>query len=147
MEDGSKMKRLLFIFTALLMITATGCKKEDKKVDYKASLVGQWHCTPEGMDAEIYVEFVQDGSFALYQQVGEGRYRKFTGLWQCEENILSGTYADGSPWGSTYQMEFNDGILTLTALNGSNEVMTYIKKDIPGEVLEDCIEVKSSGSL
>ena len=99
------------------------------------------------MDAEIYVEFVQDGSFALYQQVGEGRYRKFTGLWQCEENILSGTYADGSPWGSTYQMEFNDGILTLTALNGSNEVMTYIKKDIPGEVLEDCIEVKSSGSL
>lgn len=147
MEDGSNMKRLLFILTALLMIAATGCKKEDKKIDYKANLIGEWHCAPDNMDADIYVEFAQDGSFALYQQVGEGRYRNFSGSWECEENILSGTYADGTPWGSSYQMDFDDDTMTLTAMNGSNEVMTYIREDIPGEVLEDCIVMKSSGSL
>ena len=113
------------------MIAATGCKKEDKKIDYKANLIGEWHCAPDNMDADIYVEFAQDGSFALYQQVGEGRYRNFSGSWECEENILSGTYADGTPWGSSYQMDFDDDTMTLTAMNGSNEVMTYIREDIP----------------
>ena len=147
MEDGSNMKRILFILTVLMLTVATGCNKEDKKIDYKASLAGQWHCTPEGMDADIYAEFTQEGSFALYQQLGDGRYRKYTGSWECAEDILSGTYADGTPWGSTYQMAFDADIMTLTALNGSNEVMTYTKASIPTEVLEECIEVKSSGSL
>ena len=147
MEDGSNMKKLLFILTVLTLTIATGCNKEDKKIDYKASLAGQWHCIPDGMDADIYVEFTQEDDFALYQQLGEGRYRKYTGTWESEANVLSGTYADGTPWGSTYQMEFEADIMTLTALNGSNEVMTYTRENIPGEVLEDCIEVKSSGSL
>ena len=46
------MKRLLFILTALMVITATGCKKDPKPIDCKATLPGEWHCMPEGIDAE-----------------------------------------------------------------------------------------------
>lgn len=141
------MKKLLFMLAALMLITVTGCKKENKKVDYKTAIVGEWHCAPADMDADIYVEFEKEGTFALYQQVGEGRYRKYTGSWTNAENILSGTYTDGTPWGSTYQMAFEADTMTLTALNGSEEVMTYVKQSIPDEVLADCIEVKSGGAL
>jgi uncharacterized protein (TIGR03066 family) len=141
------MKKLLIMLAALTLICVTGCKKENKKVDYKSAIVGQWHCAPADMDADIYVEFEKEGNFSLYQQVGEGRYRKYTGSWTCEGNTLSGVYTDGTPWGSSYQMELNADTLTMTALNGSNEVMTYVKQSIPDEVLEDCIEVKSGGAL
>lgn len=141
------MKKLLFMLAALMLITVTGCKKENKKVDYKTAIVGEWHCAPTDMDADIYVAFEKEGDFSLHQQVGEGRYRKYTGSWTCEGNVLSGTYTDGTPWGSTYQLDLDADTLTMTALNGSNEVMTYVKQSIPEEVLEDCIEVKSGGAL
>ena len=141
------MKKLLFILAALTMLIATGCNKEEKKIDYKTAIVGEWHCAPADMEVDIYVEFKAEGDFALYQQLGEGRYRKYTGSWICEGNILSGTYTDGTPWGSSYQMGFNADTMTLTAQNGSNEVMTYLKEAIPAEVLEESIEVKSGGSL
>ena len=129
------------------MIIATGCKKEEKKIDFKTAIVGEWHCAPDDMEVDIYVEFKAEGDFALYQQLGEGRYRKYTGSWTCEGNVLSGVYTDGTPWGSTYRLELNADTLTMTALNGSDEAMTYAKQSIPDEVLEDCIEVKSGGAL
>ena len=140
------MKRLLYMLAAIMFI-ATGCNKEENKIDYKTAILGEWLYAADDMGVSIYVEFEAEGAFSLYQQLGEGRYRKYTGNWSCEGNILSGAYADGTPWGSSYQMGINAGTMTLTALNGSNEVMTYVKQSIPDEVLEDCIEVKSGGSL
>jgi uncharacterized protein (TIGR03066 family) len=142
-----EMKKLLFILAALTMIIATGCNKEEKKIDFKTAIVGEWHCAPDDMEVDIYVEFKAEGDFALYQQLGEGRYRKYTGSWACEGAVLSGTYADGAPWGSSYQLDMNADILTMTALNESKEVINYIKEAIPKEVREDCIEVKSGGTL
>lgn len=138
------MRKVLFALTALLLIVATGCKKEEKKIDYKAKLAGEWHCTPADIDADIYVIFAKEGDFDLYQQIGEGRHRHYTGSWTSEESTLSGTYADGSAWGSTYKMEFpDDNTMTLTALNGSEEVMTYVRETVPAEIKEGSIEVKS----
>ena len=139
------MRKVLYILAALMLITAVGCKKEEKKIDYKARLAGEWHCTPAEIDADIYVTFDAEGSFDLYQQIGEGRHRHYTGTWSSEESTLSGTYSDGSAWGSTYRMEFPDeNTMKLTALNGSEEVMTYVREAVPAEVKEGCIEVKSS---
>ena len=75
------MKRLLFILATLMVITATGCKKDAKPIDCMATLPGEWHCLPEGIDAEVYAAFEESGSFDLYQKVGEGRYRHYTGTW------------------------------------------------------------------
>ena len=142
------MKKILFILAALMVISATGCKKDEKLIDCKATLPGEWHCTPEGIDADIYAAFDESGSFDLYQRLGEGRYRHYTGTWKCEGNTLSGIYSDGSAWGSSYTVTFTDlDNMTLTALNGSEEVMAYAREPVPSEVKEDCIEAKSEGML
>ena len=139
------MKRLLYILAALMLITATGCKKDDKQKDLKAITVGEWHCVPEGIDADIYVTFAAEGGFDLYQQIGEGRHRHYTGTWTLEGNILSGIYADETAWGSSYKVEFSDdNTMILTAQNGSEEITTYVRESVPTEVKEGCIDVKSS---
>ena len=139
------MKKLLFILTALMVIASTGCKKEEKPIDCMATLPGEWHYLPEGIDAEVYASFEEDGSFDLYQKIGEGRYRHYTGTWTCEGNTLSGVYSDEAAWGSSYTMDFKDNDnMTLTALNGSEEIMAYTRESVPSEVKDGCIEVKSS---
>lgn len=138
------MKRILYIVAAIVLVLATGCRKEEKKIDYKGRLTGEWHCTPAEIDADIYVSFDAEGSFDLYQQIGEGRHRHYSGVWAIEENTLSGTYSDGSAWGSSYTVEFkSDKEMSLTALNGSEEVMSYFREDIPAEIKEGSIEVKA----
>ena len=140
------MKKILFILTTLLLFA--GCKKDEKPIDYRATLSGEWHCTPEGLDVDIYATFNEDGTFDLYQKAGAGRYRHYTGSWTCEGNTLSGSYSDGNAWGSSYTMNFTDqDHMTLTALNGSEEVMAYTREPVPSEVKEDCIEAKSEGML
>ena len=139
------MKRILYMLAALALLMTTGCKKDEKPVDYKGMLPGEWHCAAVEFGADVYVSFEEDGDFDLYQMLGEGRYRHYTGSWSIEGDILSGTYADGSAWGSSYKMSFsgNDS-MTLTAQNGSEEVVTYSRESIPSEVKEGCIDVKSS---
>lgn len=139
------MKRILYMLAALALLMTTGCKKEGKPVDYKGLLPGEWHCAAVESGADVYVSFEKDGDFDLYQMLGEGRYRHYTGSWSIEGNILSGTYSDGTAWGSSYKMSFSGkDSMVLTAQNGSEEVVTYSRESIPSEVKEDCIDVKSS---
>ena len=140
-----KMKRLLYILAALMLTVTSGCKKDEAPVDYKGLLPGEWHCKPAELGADVYVDFNEDGAFDLYQMLGEGRYRHYQGSWSIEGDVLSGTYSDGTDWGSSYKMSFNGkDSMTLTAQNGSDETMTYSREDIPSEVKDGSIDVKSS---
>lgn len=143
------MKRLLIVLTIMLSVLAiSGCKKENKAAGHAAKLVGEWKCTPEEIDAEIYVCFDADGSFELYQKIGDGRHRRYTGVWEIEGKMLSGKYSDGSSWGSSYEIRFiNAETLVLTAQNGSAEEHTYFREPVPSEVREGCLEVRSDGIL
>ena len=142
------MKKILYFLAALALVAVTSCKpdnkpEDEKPVDYKALVIGEWHCAPAEFNADIYVAFNENGSFDLYQKIGDGRHRHYSGKWNAQDSILSGTYSDGSPWGSTYQMVFNDDdTLVLTAL--SDEAMTYTRKSIPSDVKENSIDVKSA---
>lgn len=141
------MKRLIYIFVAMLMVVTTSCKKETPatNVDNGAKLVGEWHCTPEQMDVDIYVEFCNDSTFNLYQKIGEGRHRCYSGTWSVKKNTLSGTYTDGTVWGSSYTIAFTDSNnMTLTAENGSNEVMTYVRESIPSDIIDGSITTRSA---
>ena len=92
---------------------ATGCKKDEKTVDYKGLLPGEWHCTAVEFGADVYASFEEDGDFDLYQMLGEGRYRHYTGSWSIKGDILSGTYSDGAVWGSSYKMSFTCRVFTI----------------------------------
>ena len=139
------MKRILYMLAALALLMATGCKKDEKPVDYKGLLPGEWHCAAVEFGADVYACFEADGDFDLYQMLGEGRYRHYTGNWSIKGDILSGTYSDGTEWGSSYKMSFSgNDLMTLAAQNGSEEVVIYSRESIPSEVKEGCIDVKSS---
>lgn len=117
----------------------TSCEKED----YPALIEGEWHYATD--ECDIYISFTSEGSFELFQRLGEGRYRLYNGSWRLKEETLSGEYNDGNPWGSSYKVSFEGSDkMTLTANNGSKEAITYTRKSIPEEVLNNSTcEVRS----
>ena len=138
------MKAQIYLLATLLIaaLAFVGCSKEKDtpKVDNAAKVVGEWHCAPEGMDVDVYVAFDAAGTFDEYQRVGEGRYRHYAGTWSVNKSVLSGVYADGTEWGSTYTLTFEGETMTLTANNDSAEAITYTKVTIPAEVKDEAIE-------
>ncbi len=138
------MKAQIYLLATLLIaaLAFVGCGKEKDtpKVDNAAKVVGEWHCAPEGMDVDVYVAFDAAGTFDEYQRVGEGRYRHYAGTWSVNKSVLSGVYADGTEWGSTYTLTFEGETMTLTANNDSAEAITYTKVTIPAEVKDEAIE-------
>ena len=137
------MKARIYLLTAALCALAfVGCGKEKDapKVDNAAKVVGEWHCAPEGLDVDVYVAFATEGTFDEYQRIGEGRYRHYAGTWSVNKSVLSGAYADGTEWGSSYTLSFDGETMTLTAKNDSAEAITYTKVTIPAEVKNEAIE-------
>ena len=137
------MKARIYFLTAVLCALAlVGCGKEKDtpKVNNATNIVGEWHCAPEGYDVDVYVAFDAAGSFEEYQRLGEGRYRHYAGTWSVDKSVLSGVYADGTEWGSTYTLSFEGETMTLTANNESAEAIVYTKTTIPAEVKDEAID-------
>ena len=136
------MKTNIYLFTLCAVLAFVGCGKENDapKVDNATKVVGEWHCAPEGYDVDVYVEFAATGEFDEYQRLGEGRYRHYEGTWSVEKDVLSGVYADGTEWGSSYTLSFDGDTMTLTANNESAETIIYTKTAIPAEVKDEAIE-------
>lgn len=130
---------------ALLAVSITaGCDK-DKEATADMRIVGSWHAAIEEFDADVYALFSEDGSFDLYQRLGEGRYRSYAGTWQLKGKTLTGIYADATPWGDSYAVAYlDDNTMTLTALT-SEEVVTYAREDIPATVIEESVTSRSEG--
>ena len=137
------MKARIYLLATLLIaaLAFVGCGNEKTpKVDNAAKVVGEWHCAPEGMDVDVYVAFATEGTFDEYQRIGEGRYRHYAGTWSVNKSELSGVYADGTEWGSSYALSFDGDTMTLTAKNDSEEAIVYTKTVIPAEVKDEAID-------
>ena len=134
-----KTQRLLLAIFAALCLLA-GCKKTDDK-PAGPSCIGEWQLsevavksvTYAGQEVDVYIAFLENGRFELYQMVGQGRYRKFTGTWNLDGTVLSGKYASKKDWGSSYEVTQNGDNLELTS-SVSGEVDTYKKTTIPESV-------------
>lgn len=136
------MKKTVFI--ALLCVLFAGCKKEHAK-DETLNITGSWHLTDLlqtdtrsvtiGQETiDVYIDFATDNTFRLYQMVGAGNYRRYSGTWTLADNKLSGIYDDKTPWGSEYNIELNSASTELT-LTSAGEQYVYTKTEIPDEVL------------
>ena len=140
------MKRLIYIFSALVLLASCGKNEEDKKPELtlEQQLVGQWHSVSNAIEADLYIDFKADKTFELYQQIGEGAHRLYRGTWNLEGTLLTGKYNDGEDWAAAYQVEMRDKQLVLTSNNDTAEKSTYEKAEIPAEVKETCeVIVKS----
>ena len=142
--------RLAAIIAVAAFSLACG-SKEDNSV----SIAGEWKLYSvagvpvESMDeayrTEVYINFVGDGTFEMFQKLGEGRYRLYTGTYATAGTTVSGTYSDGKAWGSTYQTAKEGSQLTLTSQNANAEVCVYDSCTIPGSVRSEAT-VATKGS-
>ena len=140
------MKRLLYIFSALVLLASCGKNEEDKKPELtlEQQLVGQWHSVSNSLEADLYIDFQEGKTFELYQQIGEGAHRLYRGTWNLKGTLLTGKYNDGEDWAAAYQVEMREKQLVLTSSNDTAEKSTYEKAEIPAEVKETCeVIVKS----
>ncbi|MGN1210535.1 MAG: hypothetical protein ACI4TM_02535 [Candidatus Cryptobacteroides sp.] len=125
---------MAFLIVPVLILFS--CTKDGVSAD---GIFGEWHC--HDLESDIYVSFSSDGVFGLYQQIGEGRYRFYYGSWSFDGQVLSGNYSDGTGWGSSYSVSFEGSDrMTLTALNGSSEAVTYTRTSIPASVIDNSVK-------
>ena len=133
-------KLAMTVAVAVAAAFAVACgSKEDKA----AGVEGEW----ELVDVEfatksavvgsetvfVYINFDAKGTFAMYQKLGEGRFRKFSGTWSCSNGILNGTYSDGKNWGCPYKVSRDEDTLVMVSSPDGNDTYTYRKCTIPEE--------------
>ena len=137
------MKSRVLILAAILLsalVSFSSCKKDEKTLDVK----GEWELTEVKMATKsalvgaetvtVYLNLAEDGSFAMYQMVGDGRFVTFSGSWKLAGSTLSGTYADGTSWASAYEVSVEKSTLTMTTEDGL-DVFVYKACTIPYDQL------------
>lgn len=142
-----KMKRILYIIAAALMVISCGDKKNGgntTELTLEQKLYGEWHSTKLAIDADIYISFMENGKFEMYQQIGEGAHRVFRGTWNLEDDLLSGKYNDGEEWAAAYRISVEDKTLTMTSANDAAEVSRFAQMQIPADVKEGSVIVVKS---
>ena len=141
------MKKIIVLFAMLaLFCVVSSCKKEPK-AEAKPLNIGEWQLSSitaknvafAGQTIDVDVAFAEDGGFELYQMIGQGRYRKFTGTWTLNDDTLSGSYASGKPWGSSYTLSGDTDKITLIS-TVSGEADVYVRGTIPDSVKNDAYE-------
>lgn len=142
------MKKLIYILTAALLLASCGDKNGGKNAELtlEEKLCTEWHSTQLPIDADIYISFAEDKTFELFQQIGEGAYRLYQGIWNLEENLLTGKYNDGEAWAASYTVAINDKSLMMTSQNDAAEESLFVMASIPEDVRNGCETVVKSQS-
>lgn len=113
------------------------CKKEPAPSEQpKSNIEGFWELTDISTKApkigdisvSIYLNFREDKSFSLYQQIGQGRYSVFEGNYDLyPDGTLAGKYSSGKVWGP-YSITLGDTTLTMKLSEGT-ETDVYTRVD------------------
>lgn len=141
----TNMKRItnIILTIAAAVCLAASCQKEDKAPTLDKALVGTWHLESTVVEdteldatlVDVYLVLNSDCTFALYQKTGSqtDRYDLYTGVCSAEGGILTGTYASGTPWGSSYKYKVSGSSLTLTSSDNMEE-QVYDKESLPENI-------------
>ena len=144
-------KTLYTLFAVLGLCMFAGCGSSSKGASPLAKqLVGEWHlvswngAAPGVFDA--YVSFASDKTFEIYQQIEQVGYQKYTGSYLIGNKMLSGKYSDNTPWGSSYEVSFDESGNTLTLVSDPSvgEVSVYTRASIPASVKGGATVMKAS---
>lgn len=156
------MKRIInILFAAVLLIGfATSCEvSKTGNQNVAVQIVAEWQLTEMStyvsLPAQVYVEFKEDGTFDIYQKVGDvARYSKLSGVYALTESIMTGEYNDGEELGSAYRISFEaEGevlVMTAVTLDEAGAVVDYIetlkytKASLPQEEKDDANVITKS---
>lgn len=144
-------KYLILLLSAILCLSS--CKKPSGGSEQNVPIVGQWKLETfagveaESNDLEVYLDFSSSKTFKLYQRLGGGHFTLYEGSYSIAGSVLSGSYASGKSWGSSYDVSISESgtTLTLTSRDASKvEVCTYTQTTIPSSVLKDAQDYAST---
>ncbi len=138
-------KNMMVAIAVLVAFTACGGDKDEKPLD----ITGEWNlvdvrtksATLGDQTVDVYLSFSGDKTFTMYQMIGTGRYRKYSGTWNLTGATLAGQYSDGKQWGTSYEVELSSSDTRMTLTSAAGEVDTYQKTAIPTGVVDDAIPV------
>lgn len=130
---------------ALSLAAFTSCSKSESvpKVagDWNIISVTTKSASIGAQAVDVYLSFAPDGSFTSYQKTGSSaRYVRYSGTWQLASGVLSGEYADGSPWAGSYSVSVEGETMTLTSSSTPAEVSVYKRAEIPDSVIAEAVE-------
>jgi hypothetical protein len=135
MADGCKMMNIMkkfisnLIFATFVALGLASCTKVDKNVE-KISGEWYWQGTEADVDLEIYLAFNKDNTFDLFQKIGDGAFRHYTGTFNFDGKTLNGVYSDKTAWRYSYEALVDGNNLTLSYI-GEERSLTYVRKSIP----------------
>ena len=132
------MKSLkIFSLMMLLALAVVGCEKTSVNGSSKAALDGEWVLTSwneAGPEFNVYIDFNEDNTFEIYQQVWSFDYELYTGTYTITGDIVTGVYADGSIWACGYKFVKDGDTLTMYSQEDQSVVSVYTKCEIPAEI-------------
>lgn len=130
------------------MILAVGCKGGLDNVADK--IVGDWHyqATESEVTEDVWLSLAEDGTFDLYQKIGEGVHWHIKGEYtlNLDKMTITGVYSDRYPWRYDYAFKVNSTSLTLTAVQDENYVQTYTREALPSEVVDKSLELTTKSA-
>ena len=117
---------------AAVLAFASCVKSEDSIIK---ELAGDWYYETIEADTpvQVYVSFAKDMTFELYQKVGDGAFRKYTGTYTFDGTLLDGVYSDKAPWKEAKSVTIDGDSLTAVGVK-TGETITYVRKLVPATV-------------
>ena len=117
---------------AAVLAFASCVKSEDAVVK---ELAGDWYYETVEADTpvQVYVSFAKDMTLELYQKVGEGAFRKYSGTYTFDGTLLDGVYSDKAPWKEAKTVTIDGDSLTAVGVK-TGETITYVRKLVPATV-------------
>ena len=88
-------------------------------------------------------------AFTLYANFSNEDKTFDSGKYEVKNDVLGGVYSDGKPFGSTYDIAFDESgnTLTLTSATGVAETGVYVRAAIPDGVKNGAAVMKSSRTV
>ena len=141
------MKKILYmIAAAAVLLLGTSCQKDSDALT--AKLAADWHYTAQenGVAEEVWISFTADGTFEMFQKIGDGPYWYTKGEYALDSKtkVLSGIYSDRYPWKYSYKVSISDKTLEMAAVELEDYKLTYAKETIPAQVREKSLPLNKS---
>ena len=121
---------VLFLFFSRLFGRMTTARKTLIRALW-ASGARRSGATRHMRDFDVYVEFLSDGTFNIFQKVETPTFVCYSGDFAVNGAQLSGRYRDGEPWGASYAFELSGDGKTLTMISQTDKAEEASIRELP----------------
>lgn len=144
------MKSLKILSLVAVVLFAVACGEKENNPNgpgNKGVLSGEWVLTlwnDAAPEFNVYIDFNDDNTFEIYQQVWSFDYELYTGTYTITGDIVTGVYADGSDWACGYKFENSGNTLTMYSQEDKSVTSVYEKCEIPAEIKAEATTTRSA---